>query len=188
MKRTLATLLTVAALVVSAYAQGTLNFANSATSLVQQWTSTSDPTLIPMPVGRVELMWAEVGSTDLPLFSSVAITTVGGVAPGRFSGGTVTIPTPVAGGPVALAIRCWTGEGLTWAERDFVRGFDGWSSIWTQAATGNPTTVPPGTPTSILPGFTGLVVGYPEPSTMALAGLGTVSLLLFRRRVPARLP
>ncbi len=190
MKKTFAIIFTVGALVASAYAQGTVTFNNSATTLVKQWTSMTDTTLINVPVGggRVELMWAEVGTTDLNLFSSVAITGFT-TAPGRFSAGTVTIPTTVAGGPVALFVRGWTGTSLTWAGINTTTDITSWGgSIFTLAATGNPTTVPPGTPTSILPGFTGLILGAPEPSSLALAGLGTVSLLLFRRRVPARQP
>jgi hypothetical protein len=185
MKRIYATILTIGALVASAYAQGTVTFNNSAAAVVKQWTSWTDSTLINVPVGggRVELMWAAVGTTDLALFSSVAITGFNTV-PGRFNGGVVTIPTPVAGGPVALVVRGWTGTSLTWAGRDPF-SLIGYSAIWTQAVTGNPTTVPPGTPVSILPGFTGLTLdcgACPEPTSMALTGLGTISLFLFRRR------
>lgn len=184
MKKTLATIITVGALVASSYAQGTVTFNNSATTQVKLWTSLTDNTLVNMPVGggRVELLWAAVGTTDLALFSSVG-TTGFTTAPGRFSGGAVTIPTTVAGGPAALVVRGWNGASLTWAGRDTALGQEGWSTIWTQAATGNPTTVPPGTPTSILPGFAGLTLApVPEPSSMVLAGLGAASLLLFRRR------
>jgi hypothetical protein len=187
MKKTLATILTVGALLASAYAQGTLNFANSATSLVTKWSDWTDPTLINVPVGggRVELLWAEVGTTDLNLFSSVAITTVGDVAPGRFSGGTVTIPTPVAGGPVALVVRGWTGSSMTWFDFNPSAGdMSGFTPIFNLAVTGNPTTVPSGVPASMNPAFPGLIMqgALPEPSSLALAGLGTVSLFLFRRR------
>lgn len=168
----------------SSYAQGTVAFNNVAASVVKQWTSLTDPTLINVPVGggRVELLWATVGQTDLSQFNSVSVTGFNTV-PGRFSAGTVTIPTPVAGSGVALVVRGWTGASLTWAGRDLVLGQDGYSSIFTLAATGNPTTVPPGTPASINPAFTGLtMVPVPEPSSMVLAGLGAASLLLFRRR------
>ncbi len=192
MKRIFTTILTVGALVASAYAQGTLNFANNASTVVKTRTWTTDPpSLINMPVGggRVELLWAAVGTTDLNLFSSVAITGFT-TAPGRFSGGTVTIPTPVAGGPVSLVVRGWTGSALTWNEIYWTYDtWSGYSSIFTLAATGNPTTVPPGIPVSMNPAFPGLTLDWiPEPSSMALAGLGTVSLLVLRRRVPARLP
>ena len=191
MKKTLATFLTVVALVASADAQGTLTFNNSAASIVKVLASRSDPTptFIPMPVGggHVELLWAEFGTTDLNLFSSVAITDFH-TAPGRFNGGAVTIPITVAGGPVALVVRGWTGPSLTWAVMDSTRDMFAYSSIFTLAATGNPTTVPPGIPVSINPAFPGLTIDLiPEPSSMALAGLGTVSLLLFRRRLPVRL-
>jgi hypothetical protein len=184
MKKTLATIFTVGALVASSYSQGTVSFNNVAASVVKKHTSFSDSTLVNMPVGggRVELLWAAVGTTDLSLFSSVAITTFN-TAPGRFSGGTVTIPTAVAGGGAALVIRGWTGASLTWNGVDLATEMVGWSSIFTLASTGNPTTVPPGTPASINPAFTGLtVVPVPEPSSMVLAGLGAASLLLFRRR------
>lgn len=182
MKKTLATIITVGALVASSYAQGTVTFNNSATTKVTILDGTGARVDMPVGGGRVELLWAAVGTTDPLLFSSVALTGFT-TAPGRFSGGAVTVPTTVAGGPAALVVRGWTGSSLTWAGRDLVAGQDGWSSIWTQAATGNPTTVPPGTPVSILPGFTGLALNpVPEPSSMVLAGLGAASLLLFRRR------
>lgn len=184
MKKTLATIITVGALAASSFAQGTVTFNNVAATVVKIQTSQADPTLINMPVGggRVELLWAAVGTTDLGLFSSVAVTGFT-TAPGRFSGGAVTVPTPVAGGPAAFVVRGWTGSSLTWGG---ITALDqsGYSSIFTLAATGNPTTVPPGTPASINPAFTGLSLSYviPEPSSMVLAGLGAASLLMFRRR------
>jgi hypothetical protein len=183
MKKTLATIITVGALVASSYGQGTVTFNNVTASVVKQWTTLSDSTLINVPVGagRVELLWAAVGTTDLNLFSSVATTPIANVA-GRFAGGAQTIIGIAPGGPVALVIRGWTGASTTWAG---ITDTDqrGWSSIFTLPATGNPNTVPPGTPRSINPEFTGLtVVPVPEPSSMVLAGLGAASLLLFRRR------
>ena len=189
MKKTLSPILTVGVWVASADAQGSVTFNNSATSIVYRQVYLGSPDLIPMPVGggHVELLWAEFGTADLSLFSSVAITDFH-TAPGRFNGGVVTVPLTTPGGGASFYIRGWTGTSLTWAG---VYGSDltGASTIFTVAATGNPTTVPPGTPPSMSQlGFTGLTLGVPEPSSMALAGLGTVSLLLFRRRVPARQP
>jgi hypothetical protein len=185
MKKTLATIITVGALVASSYAQGTVNFANAAASVVKQWTTLTDSTLINVPAagGRVELLWAAVGTTDLSAFSSINAT-AGFIAPGRFSGGTVTVPVTVAGSGAAFVVRGWTGSSLTWAGINPVTDQTGVSSIFTLAATGNPTTVPPGTPASINPAFTGLTLAppVPEPSSMVLAGLGAASLLLFRRR------
>lgn len=183
MKKTLATMITVSALVASSYAQGTVTFNNNAATVVKQWTSLTDSALINVPVGggRVELLAGPAGSTDLNLFTSVAVTGFNTV-PGRFSGGAQTVTGIAPGGNATLVVRGWTGGSLTWAGRDLVTGQDGWSAIWSQA-TGNPTTVPPGTPVSILPGFTGLTLApVPEPSSMVLAGLGAASLLLFRRR------
>jgi hypothetical protein len=47
---------------------------------------------------------------------------------------------------------------------------------------GDPTGTPPGIPQSVFPGAFTLGIDVPEPSTIALAGLGGLSLLLFRRR------
>jgi hypothetical protein len=58
----------------------------------------------------------------------------------------------------------------------------GWSIIGT--GTGQPNTTPEAlfSGTGITQGFTLFAVPVPEPATMALAGLGGLSLLLFRRR------
>jgi len=62
-------------------------------------------------------------------------------------------------------------------------GWIGESVVTGSLAPGDPTTSPPGTATTVFPGAFSLGVVYvPEPSTMVLAGLGGLSLLLFRRR------
>ena len=51
--------------------------------------------------------------------------------------------------------------------------------------TGDPTATPPGLPVSLkltFPGMTLAPAVIPEPTTVLLAGLGAVLLLLFRRR------
>jgi hypothetical protein len=63
-------------------------------------------------------------------------------------------------------------------------GWIGESVVSALSTPGDPTTTPPGTTPSVFPGaFTlGLVQIIPEPSTIALAGLGGLAMLMFRRR------
>jgi hypothetical protein len=62
-------------------------------------------------------------------------------------------------------------------------GWIGESAVSAAISPGNPLGSPPGTPQPVFPGaFTLGLVTVPEPSTIALAGLGALSLLLFRRR------
>ena len=111
-------ILAITALATSGFAQGTVVFANSAsTGPVKQWTSASDPTAIVVPKsgGRVELIAGPTTSTLAHnMFSSVTggvaanysslsaflaanpgwaavATTEINVAAGQFNGGTVTI-------------------------------------------------------------------------------------------------
>jgi hypothetical protein len=199
MKKTLVTIAAAVAVVASSYAQGTVTFANLASSLVTRQTSALNSTPISMQVGggHVELLWAPSGTTDLGLFQpaltlATANTTANGItdfhtAPGRFSGGAATVNTAVAGGGVALYLRGWTGNSATYAEAQalFIGGTEaiGQTPIWTLASTGNPTLIPPGAPAAL--GSPALLLSYniiPEPSSMVLAGLGAASLLMFRRK------
>ena len=78
---------------------------------------------------------------------------------------------------------------ITWYNTAGHLGIDGWigqssTSAFMSPGTGGVNPVPGlfGTGSGLIPGFTlGLVIA-PEPSTIALAGLGGLSLLLFRRR------
>jgi len=51
-----------------------------------------------------------------------------------------------------------------------------------QNPTGNPNSTPPGTPENLTGWTSPVLLSIPEPSTIALAGLGVGALLLFRRR------
>lgn len=187
MKKTLVTMLAAAAVVASSFGQGTVNFA-SGTQTVRKETSPGVFVAVPLAdAGQVQLFWAPVGTTDVGLFTAIgASTTVGAASPaGRFVGGTRTIPagaglTGIApGANVALIVRGWIGSSYDNAS---LRGSTGILLV----DTGDPTTVPAGTPTAITtgaPGFTGLTLtAVPEPTSMTLAGLGAAALLAFRRR------
>ncbi len=193
MKKTLITLMAVGAVSTMAFAQGTVAFSNLATSKVQV-----DPgdggALFDAPAngGFVQLLWAPLGTTELSLFqatlneASQNITADGSarfLAPGRFSGGTITVPGISPGGGVAFVVRGWLGTATTWAEAVSQGAPTGYSAIFSVPATGDPTALPPGLPTILNTVFpAGMVIAVPEPTSMALAGLGAAALLIFRRR------
>lgn len=174
MKKTLVTMLAAIAVAASSYAQGTVTFANAATSIIQLngVSATS-------AAGVKATLWAAPqGTTDVNLFTLVgAAVNVGTPQAGRFSGGTYTVPAGTPGGSVALLVRAFVGAD--WASSTA----SGQSAIFTVASTGNPLTTPAGTPATIS-GLYGTinVTSVPEPTSMALAGLGAASLLIFRRR------
>jgi hypothetical protein len=199
MKKYLSTL-AVVALAASAFAQGTVNFANNGTTLV-----TASGTPIAANGGFAQLLWAPAGSTSTPYTqgnpadwfaantawtaltaAQGGIDNIGPVA-GRFTGNTVTVPTATAGATIEAIVAAWTGNYA-----DLNAAFQGGASIGYSSrfsiATGNPTTIPPGTAASITGAgqFTGLnalpTTVIPEPSTLALAGLGVAALLVLRRR------
>ncbi len=110
-----------------------------------------------------------------------------GIAPvtGRFNAGIVTVSPLAPGGDIEYVLIGWTGPSASLDAAIGSGAFIGESALFAGIATGNPTTTPPGTPTSISSSFTGLILApvvVPEPSTFALAGLGAVMLIVFLRR------
>lgn len=184
-----------------ALAQGTVAIQNTSSTLVQYQTNYiysypyPPPELAPVPVGGgyVELLWAPLGTTDLNLFTALGPPIVITPAPGRFGGAVRTIPAGTGfngiapGDTVSAVVRAWTGTAPTWYQALFGgSSLLGWSAIFT-VDTGNPLTTPLEPPGSIVSstanGFAGInLVFIPEPTSMALAGLGAASLLIFRRR------
>jgi hypothetical protein len=94
--------------------------------------------------------------------------------PGYFTGGIVTIPG-YAGGPITFQVLAYDGTGYGSATTTF----QGTSTLFTlpSIATG---TQPVGEFGPALLAFS--VQPVPEPSTLALFGLGTAALLFLRRR------
>lgn len=84
-----------------------------------------------------------------------------------------------------LQMVAWTGNFSDWASAyNAAKGGDltvkiGWSSTWNVTTTTSPTD--PAFPRNL--GLTEFAVAIvPEPSTLALAGLGAAAMLIFRRR------
>jgi hypothetical protein len=188
-------MLAVVAVAASALAQGTVNFANNSSTLVKL----QDGTSVPKDGGFVQLLWAPSGTAATAWNPTQTLTqwlaanqgwnAVADVkamlSPGRFIGGTLSLPTAAPGAPVQAAVAGWSGNYTSF---DLAQA-SGVAQIAITPSfalnTGNPTTTPPGTPNPLTTatGFTGVnLVVVPEPSTLALAGLGAAALLIFRRR------
>ena len=204
MKKYLA-VLAVAALAsyaASSFGQGTVSFINGNNGLVKQWTTPTDPTLISVAkgAGMVQFCWAPSGAAFTAWDGKVAQSewlsanpawslagspvSMNTPAAGKFNGGTLTLtPLTPAGGPVDFVVWGWTGNANTF-DAAVAAGMMVGVSAKFPTATGNPNAVPiPGTPVSIAPVFGGVTLApIPEPTTLALAGLGAAALLIFRRR------
>lgn len=180
MKKTLVTVLAAAAMVATSYGQGTISFANGAAQLI---TLDGSPAAA-ASAAKVQLYWAPAGTTDFNLFQAAgAAVNVGVPLAGRFSGGTRTVGLTGdgnAGGTYAIAVAAYIGTDYASSDTRGVSAIFGMD-------TGDPTSVPAGTPALLnsVAEFTGVnmtTTVIPEPTSMALAGLGAASLLIFRRR------
>jgi hypothetical protein len=126
-----------------------------------------------------------------PGWAALAITPISSFSAGRFNGGTVTITDIAEGANADYMVIGWTGNYASYdaaiaASLLFPNSFVGISAIAT-TATGNPLAIPPDTPVPLSATFFGMTLipvdtAAPEPSTVALASVGTVTLMLFRRR------
>jgi hypothetical protein len=167
---------------ISAFAQGTLTFANAGPGCVFRIFPDST-TPASGSSWMADLYWASgtvTDSTTLAALNAPAPFDTGAQA-GYFTGGQRTIPGEATGNVITVQVRVWNTAGgnfATWAAAQAAGGFIG-ESILTQITLGGP----PGTP----PYMTGLngtkvFVLIPEPSGIALAGLGLVGMTVFRRR------
>jgi hypothetical protein len=191
MKRALiATILGLAASVGSTYGQANYFFDTYAASLaapqgVVTWSTT--PSLAPageagLPVTAgdaisADLLWASgaaTGDLGLAVLTTIAGGTSGWIqAPGSYS----FDPTYVANSPITFTIEVWQGAS-------FLTGTAKGTETWIEPGQGGgPTQAAeifqnlPGTPITI-----NSISVVPEPTTLALAGLGAAGMLLFRKR------
>jgi hypothetical protein len=195
---TKATILAAAVLALAsagAFAQGTISFVNTASTLV---TTNNGQTTGASTSGfgsKIQLLYIPDTGQSAPTvtpaggsgFIAGALTggwelagtpvSVGSPLAGRFGSVTETTGNDVAQqGNVWLMAVAWNGGATSYANATTAT-YAGVSAVWSQA-TGGGAVLPVNTT-----GFSGLqLLPVPEPSTIALAGLGAASLLLFRRR------
>jgi len=108
---------------------------------------------------------------------------VNGGAPGEFadaSGSVYTVAGVPAGSDAFVEVEVWEGTAATYAAAQAAGGYTGNSGVF-QNALGGPAT-PPVPPTDLTGMPSVILTPTPEPSTLALGGLGAAALLLFRRR------
>jgi hypothetical protein len=209
MKTSLLTIVALCAVELTAFAQGRVAFNNSSTfspsdaitiGAVNQGTSGG---LAGQGIGgnqySVQLVWVAGTGLSQAAFdagvqtSSQPITGVGGggsptaaflantgsmaSGAGFFDAGIIPNPigTSMPGGGYTMQVLAWYSVGLTSYNQALAAGKNlGKSALFNMTAT----VIAPVNPT-VFPAF---VVGVPEPSSLALAGLGAVAMLLLRRK------
>jgi len=199
MKKKIFSLTAVLALgALSAYSQGFINFANSGTTLVvtNGGSGNGSAGLTTSSGIKVALFYQPDpnGSTAPVALNGGAqgnwemVATLANIAPlaGRFNGGNVQTGTDVApAGNVWLEVVSWNANATSYANALANSGFIGYSGVWSQG-TGDGGSVAAQSilaPPAGAGNFAGLTLNpVPEPTTIALGGLGAAALLLFRRR------
>lgn len=193
MKKTLLMLASLL-LVVSSYGQGLIAFKTFGGGV--NAPATNALTGLRIPAGATfmaQLYYGAAGAAESSLISvsnaPVPFTSVGYVIRGETY---YTDPAIVAGGAIGtFQVRAWEAVlGATWdvAYINWLSNtgpYEGkvlGKSNLTQVKTGDPNSVPPGTPSALI-GLTGFsLVPVPEPGVLALCALGFVALLWRRRQ------
>jgi PEP-CTERM putative exosortase interaction domain len=194
MKKLILTLTLVAASTAAMYGQGRVFFNNlvSGNAITIGIPAADGQGAVGGYVGEdysVQLLWASGTYADLSsflaaspsasaVFSFYGTTGVGGPlidGAGLFDAGTVQMNGPA--GTYTMLVRAWYNGGqYETYQAAFGVANTGHSELFTVAVTASPT----GPANTMFDSFTVAVV--PEPSVIALAGLGTVAMLVVRRR------
>ena len=126
---------------------------------------------------------AYTAMTSVPFTKEQTFT--GTMSDGTFSLGTVTMSQAIpAGSSVVIGLAAWNNSGANWAAGT-PQGAHAGVIAFVNPTVANPGGGPPPVPASLSGFASDLVmttVSTPEPGTLALAGLGLASLLIFRRR------
>jgi len=200
MKKLLLTV-TLSLACVAAFAQGKVNFINDSLHLVY-WDPSSGGTnagaAYVLGDGGHQLtieLWAGTSSTSLSLQFTTDFT--GQSAVGRWVGRTLQMPS-VPAGTDFFNIEIYDITGGSYSNSVSLGLTHGSSGLFTASANGGTAYyslvqhISPGNSTwadgsfnmdSLSPGYRGaIMLTVPEPSTIALAGLGAAALIIFRRR------
>jgi hypothetical protein len=201
-------LLTLVALVGAttlSFAQGYVNFANSSATLISADGAAAGGAaggyyyaVFLAPSTTVTAIGQSAGAFTNPAFQVVGGTNVSIATAGRMATRNALNVGGTAGGTVDFLVRGWSANaGATWAEAlaFWNNGAPAQNMFIGQSLIGNDIILGDGgaLPNITLFGVGGNQVGgfnmplvpggvVPEPSSLALAGLGAASLLLFRRR------
>jgi len=190
----LAAMLCLSAMTTGAFAQGLVNFANNPQTLVSATIGANTATLSG-PAGSYYfgLLTSPTGGAGSWTFSGLYGTNLVNSTGGRFSGGNgVAVPNWAAGATMSYEVAAWESSlGVTFKASWLVTppaGLFGVSLVGSGVAGGGAQSLP----TLQLFGGTGITAGFnltgggtppvPEPSSMALFGLGAAALVIFRRR------
>jgi len=190
-------MLCLSAMTTGAFAQGLINFNNSPTTLISAKIGGNVATLSGASGTYLFGLLTSAAQTGPFTFASVYGTNLVNTSGGRFTGGNgVAVTGWAPGATMFYEIAAWdvaTGGASfksAWvnangtAASSGLPSLFGLSAIASGAAGGGPNALPPlplfGGASGLTSGFT--LQGVPEPTSMALAGLGAAALLIFRRR------
>ena len=193
----LAGILCLSAVATGAFAQGTVTFNNNAQTLVSA-TINNQTAAISGAAGSYYfgLLTSSSGAAGSFTFSGLYATNVVTASGGRFIGGTVGVPGWAPGTSMSYQIAGWDASlghdfQSSWLTSPPSSGLFGLSAVASGTSGGLNASTGQTFPTLPLFGGTGITAGFnltgnttvvPEPSSMALAGLGAAALLIFRRR------
>jgi|SRR5579872_472331 len=185
MKKILLTVMTVG-LTASVFAQGVVNFSNFSGTGVTGRVDTNNPVGVAASGSyNVGLYWGVLGSSEAQLV--LIAEGAGNFSSGRFSLGNATTGVGTAAGADGIfEVKAWTGSLATYEAAYAAAVAGGGQQVGVsgtfQNSTGGAGT-PPSTPSNLTGWTTGVILNpVPEPTTLALGGLGAAALLLFRRR------
>jgi len=196
----LAAILCLSAVTSGAFAQGTVAFANGPTTLISYSPSGSAQTLPASPVGSY-YFGLLIGSAAAGPFTFSGVIATNTAAGSKLGPGTYNPPVPgwAAQTSMFFEVAGWSAsEGVTFKNSWLLANntlAPANSAVWTSPGYAGLSNVGSGTSgggvAPPLPVFGGTGVGgidltpvgaVPEPTSMALAGLGAAALLIFRRR------